>query len=69
MPLLGDWKTQTSSCKEEIFYDESSETLAQVLQNSACPIPGNLQDHVGQGSEQPGQVKDVPTFCHWFGVI
>lgn len=55
---------------EEIFYDESSEVLAQVPQKSSgCPIPGNLQDQVGQGSELPGQVKDVPAFCHRFGTI
>jgi len=28
-----------------------------------CPIPGNIQGWVGQGSEQPGLVKDVPVHC------
>lgn len=62
--------SQTSSYKEEIFYDEISEMLAQVPQSSSgCPSPGNLQGQVGRGSEQPGQVKDVPAFCHQFGTI
>jgi len=47
--------------KEEIFYDEGSETLAQVAQRGGgCPIPGNIQGQVGQGSEQPDPVEDVP---------
>ena len=38
--------------KEEIFYDEGGETLAQVSQRGArCPICGNVQVQVGQGSE------------------
>lgn len=35
--------------------------LAQVLQrDSRCPVPGNIQGQVGQGSEQPGLVGGVP---------
>lgn len=30
-----------------------------------CPIPGNVQDHVG--FEQPGLVKDGPTHGKGFG--
>lgn len=26
-----------------------------------CPIPGNTQEDVGWGFEQPDQVKDIPT--------
>lgn len=38
--------------------------LAQVAQRGGtCPIPGNLQGQVGQGSEQPGLVKDEPAHC------
>ncbi|KAK4832544.1 hypothetical protein QYF61_023876 [Mycteria americana] len=28
-----------------------------------CPIPGNIQVQVGQGSEQPDLVEDVPAHC------
>lgn len=35
--------------------------LAQVLQrDSRCPVPGNIQGQVGQGSEQPGLAGGVP---------
>lgn len=38
--------------------------LAQVAQRGGrCPIPGNIQGQVGQGSEQPGLVKDAPAHC------
>ena len=51
---------QTRS-KEEMFYDEGGETLAQVAQRGGrCPIPGNIQGQVGRGSEQPDRVEDVP---------
>ena len=44
-------------------------TLAQVDQRGGrCPIPGNIQDQVGQGSEQPGLVVDVPTHCGRVGL-
>ena len=47
--------------KEEICHNEGGETLEQVSQRGGrCPIPGNIQDHVGWGSEQPGLVEDVP---------
>jgi len=31
------------------------------------PIPGNTQDQVGWGSEQPGLVEDVPADCRRLG--
>jgi len=50
--------------KEEIFYHEGGETLAQVAQRGGGgPIPGNIQGHLGRGSEQPGLVEDVPAHC------
>jgi len=43
---------------------EGDETLSQVAQRGdGCPIPGNIQGQVGQGSEQPGLVEDVPAYC------
>jgi len=49
---------------EAIFYIEGTETLEQLAQRGGRrPIPGYLQGQVGQGSEQPGLVKDVPAQC------
>jgi len=28
-----------------------------------CPIPGNIPCLVGQGSEQPYLIEDVPAYC------
>ena len=54
--------------KEEIFYNESGETLEQVAQRGGrCPIPGNIQDQAGQGFEQPDLVEDVPAHCRGVG--
>jgi len=37
-----------------LLYNEGGETLERVAQRgSGGPIPGNIQDQVGQGSEQP----------------
>jgi len=53
--------------KEELFYHEGGETLAQVAQRGGrCPIPGNIQGQVGQGSEQPDPAEDVPAHCRGF---
>ena len=53
---------------EEIFYHEGGETLEQVVQRGGgCPIPGNFQGHIGQGSEQSGLVEDVPAHCRGLG--
>ena len=35
---------------------------------SGGPIPGNIQDQVGQGSEQPDLVSGVPARCGGVGV-
>ena len=46
------------------FYSEGGETLEQVAQRDGiCPMPGNIQDQVGWGSEQPDLVVDVPAYC------
>lgn len=46
---------------EVIFYGEA---VAQVSQRGCgCPIPGNIQGHIEQGSEQADLVKNVPAFC------
>jgi len=46
-----------------MFYNEGSETLAQVaLRRGGCPIPGNIRGHVGQGCGQPDLVEDVPAY-------
>jgi len=38
--------------KEEILHNEGCETLERVAQRgSGGPIPGNIQEQVGQGSE------------------
>jgi len=50
--------------KEEFFYHEGGETLEWVaLRGSGGPVPGNIQGHVGWGSEQPGVVEHVPAHC------
>jgi len=41
------------------------EQIAQ--RGSGGPIPGNIQGQVGQGSEQPGLVEDIPAHC-WGGL-
>jgi len=53
--------------RENFFYAEGGETLAQVAQRGGrCPIPGHIQGQVGWGSEQPDLVEDVP--AHGRGV-
>jgi len=34
-----------------------------ALRGGRCPIPGDIHGQVGQGSEQPDQVEDVPAHC------
>jgi len=53
--------------KEEIFYHESGEVLAQVAQRSCgCPLPGSVQGQVGWGFELPGLAEGIP--AHGRGV-
>ena len=55
--------------KEELFYDEGGEALAQVAQRGCrYPIPGNIQGEVGRGSEQPDLVEDVPAHSRGVGL-
>jgi len=52
-----------------IFYDEGGETLERVAQRGGrCPNPANIQGQVGQGSEQPDPVEDVPAHCRGAGL-
>jgi len=45
------------------------ETLEQVAhRGSGGPIPGNIQDQAGQGSEQPDLVSGVPARCMGVGL-
>jgi len=47
----------------------SSETLEWVAQTSSGgPIPGNIQCHVGRGSEQLDLVEDIPGHCRGVGL-
>ena len=55
--------------KEEILYNEGCETLERVAQRgSGDPIPGNIQDQVGRGSEQPDLGSSVPALCRGVGL-
>lgn len=45
----------------KFFYSDSDETLNRFAQRGGgCSIPGNIQDHTGQGSKQPDLVEAVP---------
>jgi len=58
-----------SSSNDDSFYTERGETLAQVAwRDSGGSIPRNIQDQVGQGSEQPGLVEDVPACSRRVGL-
>ena len=47
-----------------MLYNEGGKTLEQVAQRGGrCPMAGNVQGQVGQGSEQPDLVEDVPAHC------
>jgi len=43
-------------------------SLIFAQRSSGGPIPGNIQDQVGQGSGQPGLVEDVPAHCRGLGL-
>lgn len=52
------------TCKEEIFYNEGVETLAQAAwRGDKCLTPGYTQDKVEWSFEQPVLVEDVPEHC------
>ena len=54
---------------EEIFFNEGGETLEHVAQRGGrCSIPGNIQGHVGMGSEQPDLVEDISAYCMGVGL-
>ena len=54
--------------RKTYFYNEGGETLEQVAwRDGRCPIPGNVQRQVGQGSEQPDLVEDVLAHCRATG--
>jgi len=41
------FKLKEGGHKEEVFYHESGEALAQVAQRSCgCPLPGSVQGHL-----------------------
>jgi len=39
-----------------------------ALRSSGGSIPGNIQSQVGQDSEQPGLVEDIPAHCRGVGL-
>jgi len=56
--------------KEDIFYDEGSETLEQVAWRTyGCPIVGSVQGQVGRSFKQPDVVKDDPAYGIGVGLI
>ena len=51
-------RTLQTRFKEEIFYNEGGETLAQVAQRGGgCSTPGNIQDLVGRSLSNLVQLK------------
>lgn len=55
--------------KDAFFHGEGAEALAQVAQRGGgCPISGNIQYQVGQASEQPGLVGEIPVHCRRVGL-
>jgi len=56
-------KTHYSLHREPVY---TVQTVAQ--RGSGGPIPGNIQDHIGQGSEQPDLVSGVPACCRGVGL-
>jgi len=54
------------SPSEVASFDETLERVAQ--RGGSCPIPGNIPGQVGQGSEQPDLVEDVPAHCKGVGL-
>ena len=55
--------------EEDMFCTEGGEPLEQVVQRGGrCPMAGNIQGQVGQASEQPDLVEDVPAHCRGVGL-
>jgi len=53
----------------KIKHSVGTETLERVAQRgSGGPIPGNIQEQVGQGSKQPDLVSGVPARCRGVGL-
>ena len=49
---------------------EGGETLAQDAQRGGrCPVPGDIQDQAGWGSEHPDPVEAVPARCRGVGWV
>ena len=58
-----------SGYKEEVFYSEGGEALAQVAQRAGgCPIPRDIQSQAEQGSEQPDGAIGIPVHCRGVGL-
>ena len=54
---------------EKSFYNMDGEAMGQVAQRGGgCPIPGDIQDQAGQGSEQPDLGVDVSVHCRGVGL-
>lgn len=52
-----------------MFYNEGGEAPEQVAQrDNRCPMPGNIEGQVGQGSEQTDLVEGVPAHRRWVGL-
>ena len=67
--VLNENRQVQAGYKEEILYNEGGETLERIAQRgSGGPIPGNIQDQVGRGSEQPDLVSGVPARCGGVGL-
>lgn len=44
------------------------EQLEQAQRGGRCLILRDIQSQVGQGSEKPNVVEDVPAYCRGFGL-
>ena len=55
--------------RDNFFCSRGGEPLEQVAQRCGkCPISGNIQGQVGQDSEQPDLVEDVPAYSRGIGL-
>jgi len=54
--------------RKKFFYDKGAEAREPVAQRGGeCPILGDIQGQVGQGSEQPNLAVDVSVHCRGAG--